>query len=167
MTLGGVDRAKFTPNEVEFSLAMPETRELVVELQSLVSTDAKGIPKSLLVKRIPMLLDSTVPHIWLPVDTCQQFERAFDLVYDPISNFYYVNDTVHDRLTNEIANITFELGVSEAGGSAVNITLPYASFDLEVNSYHPQAKRASKYFPLRQAHDESQYTLGRAFFQES
>lgn len=167
MTLGGVDRAKFTPNDVEFSLATPETRELVVQLQSLVSTDAKGNETSLLVKKIPMLLDSTVPHIWLPVDTCQQFERAFDLGYDPISNFYYINDTVHDRLTKEIATITFGLGASEAGGSAVNITLPYASLDLEVSPYHPEAKRASKYLPLRQAHDEGQYTLGRAFFQES
>lgn len=113
-----------------------------------------------------MLLDSTVSHIWLPVDTCQQFEHAFGLVYDSDSNFYYVDDKLHDQLKKNIANITFALGVSEAGGPVVNITLPYASFDLDISRYHPEAKRASKYFPLRQAQNESQYTLGRALFQE-
>ena len=143
-----------------------ETRELMVELESVVSVDPKGVPKSLLVKPIPMLLDSTVSHIWLPVDTCQKFESAFGLAYDPISNFYYVDDKLHDQLTKQIANITLALGVPGADGSFVNITLPYASFDLDISRYHPEAKQASKYFPLRQAHDESQYTLGRAVFQE-
>lgn len=114
-----------------------------------------------------MLLDSTVPHIWLPVDTCQKFERAFGFTYDPISNFYYIDDDLHDQLTKKNASITFTLAVSETGGPEINITLPYASFDLYVTPYHYKVKRASKYFPLRQAHDESQYTLGRTFFQES
>ena len=147
-------------------MATPDTRELMVELESVVSLDPKGNQKSLLVKPIPMLLDSTVSHIWLPVDTCQQFESAFGLDYDPISNFYYVDDKLHDQLIKQIASITFALRAPEADGSVVNITLPYASFDLSISRYHPEAKRASKYFPLRQAHDESQYTLGRALFQE-
>lgn len=138
----------------------------MVELESVVSTDPKGIEKSLLVKPIPMLLDSTVSHIWLPVDTCKRFESAFGLDYDPISNFYYVDNKLHDQLTKQIANITFALRAPEADGPVVNITLPYASFDLDITSYHPEAKRPSKYFPLRQAHDESQYILGRALFQE-
>ena len=108
-----------------------------------------------------------MPHIWLPVDTCEQFEKEYGLKYDPVSNFYYVDDDLHQRLTKKITNITFALGVSEAGGSTVNITLPYASLDLEVDLYHPKVQKASKYFPLRQAHAEGEYTLGRAFFQES
>lgn len=147
-------------------MATTETRELMVELKSVVSVDPKGDPKSLLVKPITMLLDSTVSHIWLPVDTCQKFESAFGLDYDPISNFYYVDDKLHDQLTKQIANITFALAVPEGDGSVVNITLPYASFDLDISRYHPEAKQVSRYFPLRQAHDESQYTLGRAVFQE-
>lgn len=166
MTFGGFDGSKFTPNDIEFSMAMTETRELVVELESVVSTAPKGDQKPLLVKPIPMLLDSTVSHIWLPVDTCQKFESAFGLDYDPTSNFYYVDDKLHDQLTKQIANITFALRVPEADGAVVNITLPYASFDLDISRYHPEAKQASKYFPLRQAQNESQYTLGRAFFQE-
>lgn len=138
----------------------------MVELQSLVSTDPKGKQKPLLVKPIPMLLDSTVSHIWLPVDTCQLFERAFGLDYDPISNFYYVDDKLHDQLIKQIANITFALKAPAAEGPVVNITLPYASFDLDISTYYPKIKSASKYFPLRQAHDDSQYTLGRALFQE-
>ncbi len=167
MTFGGFDRSKLLPNEVEFSLAEPDTRELMVELQSIVSADAEGNETSLLDKKIPMLLDSTVPHIWLPLDTCEQFERAFGLVYDPESNFYFVDQDLHDELTKKIASITFALAAPDAGGPVVNINLPYASFDLNVNGYHPKVENATKYFPLRQARNESQYTLGRAFFQES
>lgn len=166
LTLGGFDRSKSTPNDIQFAMATNETRQLVVELESVVSIDPTGAPKSLLVKPIPMLLDSTVSHIWLPVDTCQKFESAFGLDYDPSSNFYYVDDKLHDQLTKQIANITFALRAPNGDGSVVNITLPYASFDLEISQYHPEAKRASKYFPLRQARDESQYTLGRTLFQE-
>lgn len=139
----------------------------MVELQSLVSTDTKGPPTSLLVKPILMLLDSTVPHLWLPLDTCQLFEKKYGLQYDSQLNFYFVDDDLHERLRNQIINITFSLGVPGTGTPAVDITLPYASFDLTVTSFYPGMTNSSKYFPLRQASGESQYTLGRTFFQES
>ena len=47
----------------------------------------------------------------------------------------------------------------------MDIVLPYASFDLLAS--YPRVLNATKYFPLKRAANESQYTLGRTFLQEA
>ena len=155
----------FTPNDVNFSFAPAPTRQLVVGLKSITYSDAKNQNSPLLPQGILTLVDSTTPQIWLPLAACQAFEKAFGIVYDPIPNLYLVNQTVHDSLLRQNANITFELSNTLSGGPSVQITLPYASFDLEIGP--PFAKNISKYFPLRRAADDTQNTLGRTFVQES
>ena len=155
----------FTPNDVNFSFAPAPTRQLVVGLKSITYSDAKNQNSPLLPQSILTLVDSTTPQIWLPLAACQAFEKAFGIVYDPIPNLYLVNQTVHDSLLRQNANITFELSNTLSGGPSVQITLPYASFDLEIGP--PFAKNISKYFPLRRAADDTQNTLGRTFMQES
>ncbi|KAL8646490.1 MAG: hypothetical protein Q9226_006829 [Calogaya cf. arnoldii] len=68
-------------------------------------------------------------------------------------------------MVKQNAEVTFKLGTSLNGGDTVSITLPYASFDLETGP--PFVKSRRKYFPLRRAKDETQFTLGRAFLQEA
>ena len=111
------------------------------------------------------LVDTTVPFIWLPQTICQSFERAFGLTWDPIHNLYSVNDTLHSTLVKKNASISFELSNSGSGGPAVNITLPYASFDLL--AIPPLISKPTRYFPLQRANDDQSYTLGRTFFQEA
>lgn len=115
------------------------------------------------------LVDSTVPHIWLPPETCKAFEQAFGLTYNPIANLYLINDTIHDALRKQNPSFIFQLSNNAGPGPAINITLPYASFDLEVQAgYNTAVSKNSRYFPLRQAlQGTPQYTLGRTFFQES
>ncbi|KAL9610154.1 MAG: hypothetical protein Q9167_005132 [Letrouitia subvulpina] len=127
LTLGGYDASRFKPNDVSFSFGSAVLRQLVVAVQSITVTDSE-----LLSQGIFALIDSTVPHIWLPVDTCRAFEDAFGIVYDPISNLYLVNDTQHESMLKQDASVTFLLANALNGGSAVNITLPYSSFDLEI-----------------------------------
>ena len=134
-------------------------------LKSITYSDAKNKNAPLLSQGIFALVDSTTPQIWLPLAACQSFEKAFGIIYDPIPDLYLVNRTVHDALLQQNANVTFELSNNLSGGSSVQITLPYASFDLEIGP--PFAKNTSKYFPLRRAADDTQYTLGRTFIQES
>lgn len=43
--------------------------------------------------------------------------------------------------------------------------LPYAAFDQQAS--YPFYENATNYFPMRIAHNSSQYTLGRTFFQEA
>ena len=166
LTLGGYDASRSTLNNVSFSFATAPTRQLVVGLKSISYSDSNNKNSPLLQKGILTLVDSLTPQIWLPLDACQSFEKAFGIVYDEVSNLYLVNQTVHDRLAQQNASITFELSNNPNGGPSVQVTLPYASFDLEIGG-PPLAKEASKYFPLRRAADENQYTLGRTFLQEA
>lgn len=154
-----------TPNDVSFTFDTNPLRSTIVALQSVVFTDSKSKENALLKKPILTLVDSTVPHIWLPLEACEAFEAAFGITYEPISNLYLINDTTHEALVKQNPRLTFQLANSQIGNPAVNITLPYASFDLQVSA--PLVTNTSRYFPLRRAADEKQYTLGRTFLQES
>lgn len=48
LTLGGFDAARFVPNNVSFQLAPDISRDLVVGLQSITSTDDDGSTQLLL-----------------------------------------------------------------------------------------------------------------------
>jgi hypothetical protein len=165
LTLGGYDESRFTRNGITFLIAPDRSRELRVSLRSITSTSRNGTVSSLLPSEILVHVDSTVAEIWLPTDACQAFEEAFNLTYDEESNFYPVDDTLHDALVARDASITFSLGNSDADGETVNITLPYGSFDLQATP--PFATKRTRYFPLRRAVDDTQYTLGRTFLQEA
>lgn len=93
------------------------------------------------------------------------FENAFGLTWNATSELYLVNDTLHAILQASNINITFTLGVGKTGGDTVDITLPYASFDLRATP--PLVQNTTSYFPLKRAANSTQYTLGRAFLQEA
>lgn len=165
LTLGGYDESRFTPNNLSFSFAPDNERDLVVGIQSIASTDQDGITHNLLSSGILAYVDSTVPQIWLPIEACQAFEKAFGLTYDEKSKVYPVNDTLHNKLITQNANITFTLGNTETGGPTIDIILPYDSFDLVATP--PFVQNSTKYFPLQRADNDTQYTLGRTFLQEA
>lgn len=165
LTLGGYDSSRFTPNNVSFGLGTETARQLVVGLEKITYSDSENTDQPLMTDGILTLIDSTVPAIWLPVDACQAFEKAFGLIYNPIPDLYTVNDTTHENLIKQNASITFQLANTLGSTSSVSITLPYSSFDLEASS--PLVKKPSRYFPLRRAADQTQYILGRTFLQES
>lgn len=121
---------------------------------------------NLLPTAILSFIDSTVSQIWLPVDACREFERAFGISYDNGTGLYLVNDTLHDSLVARDASLTFTIATDTTSDDTVNITLPYASFDLQV-SYPIVQNGSSRYFPLRRAENKTQYTLGRTFLQEA
>ena len=167
LTLGGYDTSRFVPNDVSIEFANNPIRQLVVALKSITFSDSDSTDSSLLSDGILTLIDSTVPHIWLPLAACQSFESAFGIEYEPLSTLYLVNSTIHQNLLKQNASVTFELGSGLSSGPSVNITLPYASFDLDVGYPLVSKSKASRYFPLRRAADSTQYTLGRTFLQES
>ncbi|KAL8822060.1 MAG: hypothetical protein Q9191_007197 [Dirinaria sp. TL-2023a] len=165
LTLGGYDSSRFIPNDVSFGLGTNLARQLVVGLEKISYSDSHDTDKALLTEGILTLVDSTVPTIWLPIAACHAFEQALGIVYDPVHNLYLVNDTVHDHMVKQNASVTFQLANTLGSTSSVNITLPYSSFDLEIG--YPLLNQLTKYFPLRRAADETQYTLGRTFMQEA
>lgn len=170
LILGGYDSSRFVPSNLSFDLAPETSRDLVVGIQSITADSAFGSTHStgLLPSPILSFIDSTVPQIWLPLDACEAFEKAFGLRWDSKTELYLVNETLHNALLAHNASITFQIRTIRAESTSdqtVNITLPYASFDLEVSS--PIVESSSSYFPIRRAANQSQYTLGRTFLQEA
>lgn len=162
LTIGGHDTTRYIQNNVSFPFGPDTSRDLIVPIQSIRS-DAASYP--LLSTVIYAYIDSLVPHIWLPLEVCQAFEQAFELTYNEPAELYFVNDTLHDKLTSQNPNVTFTLGPALAGGSTVDIVMHYGSFDLMAE--YPIVNKSTRYFPLKQAQNDSQYTLGRAFLQDA
>lgn len=111
-------------------------------------------------------LDSLVTQIWLPVSACKAFESAFGLVWNDTYQLYLLDDSQHSALVAKNASVTFTLSTGNGNSTdRLDITLPYAAFDLKASP--PLAgNQTVNYFPLKQAANETQYTLGRTFLQE-
>ena len=167
LTLGGTDSSRFTPSNLSIPFAPDPLRNLMVGVQTIKSVDESGKTTDLLPSGIMSFVDSTVPQIWLPTDACQAFERAFGITFDETSQLYLVNSSLHDQLTNQNASFTFTLGTATTGGPTTEITFPYKSFDQLVTPPTNGVANSSRYFPLRRAANDTQYTLGRTFLQEA
>ena len=165
LTLGGYDKSRFSPNDISFQFATDITRDLVVGLQSITYSDSKSKDKILQSEGILAFVDATVPHLWLPKETCTAFEKAFGLQYNSTVNRYLVNDTLHEQLQQQNASIAFTLGNEISGGASTKLVLPYNAFDLTVGP--PTVNKTQNYFPLRRADNDTQYTLGRTFLQDA
>ncbi|KUJ22874.1 acid protease [Mollisia scopiformis] len=163
LTLGGYDKSLFDPNNLTFAFSTESDSDLTVSIKSIAQTSSSG-NGSLSSSSFSAFLDTTTPYLWLPDEVCAQFEEAFGITYDNTSGLYLVNDTLHDSLVSQNANITFTLG-NATSSETVDIVLPYAAFDLTASS--PLVETPTRYFPLKRANATSQVTLGRTFFQEA
>jgi hypothetical protein len=122
---------------------------------------------------ISVAIDSSTPFLWLPKSICERFAQALGLRYNDSLALYTFdgNVTTPGDLRAWDLNFTFSLSDKSRSSQEVNITLPYAAFDLQLtypfipNTTYDNGNKY--YFPLRQAANETQYTLGRAFLQEA
>ena len=164
LTLGGYDSSRFEPNDISFPFGPDKNRELVVYVKSVSSY---ATLETVLPVDIYGVLDSLVPDFWLPASLCQKFEDSFQLQYNSTLNRYFLNDTAHDALTKLNARISWLLSTGP-NSPIVNVTMPYASFDL-VDKAPSLGKGdgGARYFPLRQAANSTQHTIGRTFFQNA
>ena len=163
--MGGYDQSRFIPNNVSFDFDSDDSRPLTLAVQSITANNTLQGDVTPLALSILSLIDSTVPHIWLPKSACLAFEQAFGLIYDNMTDLYVINDTIHERLQKMNPTVKFTLGNAVSSGDAVDIDLSYGAFDLQASS--PIYVNTTHYFPLRRANNESQHTLGRTFLQEA
>ena len=147
------------------SFAQDSSRDLVVGLQSIISNSPAGSTVSLLPIAILTFVDSTTPFLYLPVEACIEFEKSFGLIWNSTFEMYFLNDSLHETLLAKNPQFVFQIGNSKTSGPTIDITLPYASFDLVVT--YPIVDNSTRFFPLRRAANDSQYTLGRTFLQEA
>lgn len=152
---------------MSFPFGSDSERPLVVGLQSAIGTDTLNGTVSLsgVGSGVLAVIDSTVPDMWLPESWCDLFEDAFGLRYVEETGRYLVDDEQHTELQRLQPTLTFALGASTTGGTITRFDLPYAAFDLE--GQYPIFPNATRYFPIRRAANDSQYTIGRVFLQET
>lgn len=168
LTLGGYDASRFIENDLTWSFAPDNERDIVVGIVDITATSTTKSNISLLNRdSFSMYIDSTVAELWLPVEVCEAFEDAFGLQYDNLTGLYLVDDQLHDRLQAENPSVTFLLGQKYSTNATVNITLPYNAFDLQASPPYKGLTEATNYFPIRRATRENQFVLGRTFLQES
>lgn len=165
LIFGGYDASRFTPNDVVFTMTGDNLRDIVPTIRSMTATTASGNTTLMSTPEF-VFIDSTVPELWLPVDVCQQFEKAFGIQFDNTTGTYLVDNSTHQNLLAMNPNVTITLGDQKTGGPTVDIVLPYGAFDQNLTS-PILPNRTSWYFPIMQATDSSQYTLGRTFLQEA
>lgn len=180
--MGGYDANRFLPHNVSFELNPVHQPEAFLNSISVASSSPNGKPQNWTSNPLQLLapsdgvyvtIDSSTPFLWLPKSTCEIFAQALGLIYNDSLALYTFdgNASRHDDLRNWNLNFTFSLSDTSSPSQIVNITLPYVAFDLQLSyPYIPNTtyETGNKYyFPLRQAANDTQYTLGRAFLQEA
>ncbi|KAF2114347.1 aspartic peptidase domain-containing protein, partial [Lophiotrema nucula] len=166
LILGGYEPLRFQSSNISFPFG-PDTRPLALKLQRISAEDTLQGVRSLLDSEIYVQIDFTIPHFWLPQDVCDRFEDAFGLHFDSDTDLYLVNNTMHEELRSKNVAVTITFGYSDDPSGFVNINLPYAAFDLEASHGYRGLKNTTRYFPLRRAANDTQYTLGRVLLQEA
>jgi hypothetical protein len=162
LTLGGYDSSRFNmASNLTLAGGSDPYRPFLLGIESITSGD-----NSLLLEPIITALDSIVTQIWLPISACKAFESTFGLVWNDTYELYLLDNDQHSALVAKNASITFTLSTGNGNSTdRLTITLPYAAFDLEASP--PLAGNETfYYFPLKQAANETQYTLGRTLLQE-
>ena len=162
LTLGGYDSSRFNvASNLTLAGGSDPYRPFLLGIESITSGD-----NSLLLEPIITALDSLVTQIWLPISACKAFESTFGLVWNDTYELYLLDNAQHSALVARNASITFTLSTGNGNSTdRLNITLPYAAFDLRASP--PLAGNGTfYYFPLKQAANETQYTLGRTLLQE-
>lgn len=167
LVLGGYDTTKYDMNnQISMAFSSQDTRALTVGVQSIIGTNVNNGTASFTTNGGHLsLIDSTLSHIWLPQDVCDQMAGNLGLVYDPQTDLYVLNSTQHAALVAANPSFTFKIGQTAFdNGNSVSISFPYAAFDLQIG--WPVYDRTVNYFPIRRG-NSSQYTLGRSFLQQA
>lgn len=170
LTIGGTDASRYISNNVSFVFAPDNERELVVNLAGLTARTATQDNIDLLpadAGNVSLAFDTTVAELWLPLSICKAFEKAFGLTYDNVTGLYFVDELLHATLKAQDPHVTFSLHQAYASNGTVQITLPYAAFDLQAKPPYRGLKSAKRYFPLRRGANSTQWALGRTFLQEA
>ncbi|KAF1986589.1 acid protease, partial [Aulographum hederae CBS 113979] len=168
LVLGGYDSTRLpTLTSLSAPFSSSSSTPFTLGVQSIVASNSLlGVASMTSSGGHMTVIDSTIPHLWLPSDVCDLFASAFGLTYDPTTDLYLINSTMHAEMLslNPTINIKFGNTRYDSGPSA-NIKLPYAAFDLQAS--YPWFPNATNYFPIRRAANQSQYVLGRVLLQEA
>ncbi|KAJ9613236.1 hypothetical protein H2200_003178 [Cladophialophora chaetospira] len=183
LVLGGIDANRFVPNDMSFTLSQDYAPIVAINSISL-SSGADSLPPNwdsnpqtlLSLDQADLFtIDSSTPFLWLPEPACEAFANALNLTYDETLQLYlFPSDNSSSPSRLDAWNLTFTFALSNLPGSSsqIEFTLPYDAFNLQLTYPFPNLDASftsapTNYFPLRKAANSTQYTIGRAFLQET
>lgn len=111
------------------------------------------------------VIDPGVAFMWLPNEVCDAFESTFGLVFNSTTQLYIINQVSHAKNIADQSYFNFTL--CNRKDSCSEFRFPYADFALNASSPLMPASEIQTYFPIRRANSSNQFTLGRAFLQET
>ena len=164
--LGGYDKSRIEPGTTAtFELSGPTSppAEMMVQVHDVRLKWNNGISTTF-IESFPAILDSTYPHLYLPMKLCDWFEDKFEVAFDPQTEIYgYIKD--HTFPSTTIDNIAFSL--KDVAGSEVKsrIEFPVDAFYTNI-SWHWYSTIEARILPIRRAQGDIAI-LGRTFFKEA
>ena len=185
LTLGGYDANRLITNDVTFDLDPDQKPVITLNSIKVSAKPTEGSKTSTGWSDDTLQLgasesdglytiDSSTPYLWLSESMCDTFAQALGLQYDDSLELFTFgeNTTQHQTLLDWNLNFTFEITNLPGSKSTVELSLPYDAFDLQLSYPFPglnatPSSAPVNYFPLRKAANSSQYTIGRAFLQET
>lgn len=180
LTLGGYDANRFVAHNTTFNLDPSENPTTFVNALYVSSSGTSNnwtTPVQLLsaTDRVTATIDSSTPYLWLPQSVCDSFAKTLGLTYNNSLGLYGFDGNASQHSVLQNANLEFTVSLSDTSAvtEIVNITLPYAAFDLQLsfpaipNTTYGSPDSTKYYFPIKRASGSGEYTLGRSFLQEA
>ncbi|KAF8543121.1 hypothetical protein BDD12DRAFT_802321 [Trichophaea hybrida] len=128
--LGGYDGGRFKPNNATFNLTSVETKNVQAPLTSLTVDLSDGTsPGNIISEPLNVSINSATSYIWLPKETCQILEKAFNITWNATEKLYLLEPWTYQALLKANPSFTFTLA---NGSSKVDIVIPYAALDLDI-----------------------------------
>ena len=181
LTLGGIDANRFTPNDMSFTLG-PNYAPIVAINSISVSSGADELPPNWSSNPIGLMarleagtftIDTSTPFLWLPESVCDKFAATLNLTYnDTLQLYFFENSSSPEILRGWDLTFNFSIGNLPGDENNIELSFPYSAFDVYLSFPYPNldadfSAPPTNYFPLRRAANNSQYTIGRAFLQET
>jgi hypothetical protein len=174
LVLGGFDQAHIGGEVVNFNISSGATSpELLVTFSTIsIAYDNNTSPTSS-PGGFTALIDSTLPYLYLPTDTCEYLARVLNLQYDNITGLYTIDENSLQNNKQTISTITIAINPLLSPGSTTS--KPGANINFKYDAFVANAdwqwgyESVQAIFPIRRtpAGSTTPAVLGRVFFQEA
>lgn len=159
---GGFDSFRFENESViNIPFAQNDQKLFTIRVKNVSSSMSGSLSSS----NFDATIDPGVAYMWLPSEVCDAFASTFDLDFNSSTQLYIIKESVHEKNIAEQTRVNFT--ICNADDTCTELTFPYTAFALNASYPLIPTLEPKKYFPMKRANNSGQYTLGRAFLQET
>jgi len=129
-------------------------------------TGLLGASNSSIGVSVPVLVEATVPYLYLPQSTCDAITKHLPVTFEADYGLYFWNtaDPNYKVIVSSPAFLAFTFRANGSTSQNMTINVPFSLLNLTLSA--PIRKTPTQYLPLRPSLGPSgSYALGRAFLQ--